>query len=611
LHYGPANELRHKPHLAGRLPYLEVCALFGALLADQDGVYDPNDSNDRLLLGLKGTMSEFELCTMRSRLDRGNLNKAERGDLFHRVPFGYVKLPSGGLALDPDEQARLVVQLIFDKFDELVSIFGLFHYLVRNDIRLGMRLQDGPQRGQLVWRRPALPILNNMLHHPIYAGAYSYGRCPRKAERNALGTGKAGHRFAPMSEWKVLLLDRLPAYITWERYLSNQQRLEQNRSLPSSAGTPRKGVALLTGLVVCGTRGLRMHVAYRMKSTAYYSCERHLKMGTKQVCYGLRTTAIDDLLVSQVLRALEPAALELSLKAIEDIEKDRERLHLHWKQQLERARYESQRAERQYHAVDPANRLVARTLEQKWEEALRNQRDLEDEHDRFVREQPAVVSKNERDWIVALSGDIPALWSAPGTTAADRKEIIRLLVERVVVHVRNDSEYVDATIHWRGGFTGRHEIARPVLRYETLRDYDELLERIVRWRREGNTAAQIATKLNAEGFHTPKKRSEFTKHSVKKLFSRCGLTHESKSSEGLGPIEWWLADLARELQVTDGKLRSWAVRGWVHARQTAAVGLWILWADGQERRRLNRLKEHSKRGVAHPASLTTPKPRAK
>ena len=590
---------------------LEVCALFGTLLADQEGVYDPNDSNDRLLLGLKGTMSEYELGTIRNRMEGGKLNKAARGELFHKVTVGYVKLPSGEVALDPDEQARDVVRLIFDKFDELGTIFGLFHYLVRHDIRVGMRIQDGPRRGQLEWRRPAMPTLNRVLHHPIYAGVYAYGHLPRDPERKASRSGDAGQQPDPSSEWEVFLRDRLPAYITWERYLANRRRLQQNRSLPGSPGAPREGAALLVGLLVCGSCGRHLQASYPAKSNAHYSCERHLSQGTEQICHGLKAAPIDDLVSRQVLRALEPAALELSVRAIQDVEQERERLHRHWKQQLERARYETQRAERQYQAVEPEHRLVARTLERRWEEALQDQRELEDEYDRFLREQPLRIGAEERDRIRALSRDIPTLWSAPGTTAADRKEIIRLLVERVVVHVEVDSEHVDVMIQWRGGFTSRHEIVRPVLRYEQLRDYDRLLDRIGRWRREGDTAAQIAAKLNSEGFLTPKKMGKYTKDLVQNLIARSGLAHAKIADRELGPNEWWLPDLARELQVTDGKLRSWAVRGWVHARQTPAPRLWIIWADGQERRRLKRLQAHSKRGVAPPAELTTPKPRVK
>jgi DNA invertase Pin-like site-specific DNA recombinase len=586
---------------------LEVCALFGTLLADQDGVYDANDTNDRLLLGLKGTISEFELITMRNRLDRGRLHKAERGELFSKVPCGYVKLPSGEVAFDPDEQARDVVRLIFDKFNELGSIYGVFHYLVRNGIRLGMRLQSGPLRGRLTWRRPVLPTLNQMLHNPTYAGAYAYGRRRDEPKAKAAGHHGRGQRWLPISEWKVLLKDRLPAYIGWDRYLANLRRLEQNRSVASSPGTPRGGVALLTGLVVCGKCGHRMHATYPSKSAAYYSCEQHLKVGTGPTCHGLRTTPVDDLVARQVLRALGPAALELSLQAAQDVRRERDRLHRHWEQQLERARYESERAERQYHAVEPENRLVARTLERRWEEALSNRRRLEEEYDRYRRDQPAELSGDELARIAALSRDIPALWNAPATTSAERKEIIRLLIERVVVHVRKGSEYVDVEINWRGGFTSRHEVIRPVQLHEHLRDHARLFERLARLRREGFTAGQIAARLNEEGFRAPKAPGGYTAMSVRKLMSRRGLSDGGKDEGRLGKDEWWVSDLARELGMSGGKLRDWAGRGWLHARRSSAHGLWIIWADGRERDRLRKLIAHSRRGaVDYPASMTKP-----
>lgn len=587
---------------------LEVCALFGTLLADQDGVYDPNDSNDRSLLGLKGTMSEYEQFTMRNRLDRGRIHKAERGELFPSVPLGYVKLPTGGVALDPDERARSVVRLVFDKFDELGTLWGLFHYLVRNDIRLGIRPQYGPRRGQLEWRRPSLPTLRDVLHNPIYAGAYAYGRRPCDHRRKTSGSGRPVQRSVPMSEWKVLIRDRVPAYIGWERHLAILERLRRNRSRPDVPGAPRDGAALLTGLLVCGTCGRRLSVSYQGETRARYGCVRHRHEAKEQVCYGLKATAIDDTVARQVLRALEPAALDLSLRAIEGIQQERGRLHRHWEQQLERARYDSERAERQYQAVDPDNRLVARTLERRWEEALLDQRRMEDEYDRFLRAQPAQLSEGERARILALSGDIPAPWGAPGTTASDRKEIVRLLVERVVVHVKSDSEYVDAIIYWRGGFESRHEVVRPVRVYAQLRDHDRLVGRIAELRRSGRTASQIAEDLNREGSRTPRGRGDFTPELVRRLLSRFGLTGEKIRAEQLGPDEWWLPDLSDELQVSETKLREWVVKGWALARKTPGQGQWVVWADIGERERLSRLKARSRRGVvAHPVALTTPK----
>jgi DNA invertase Pin-like site-specific DNA recombinase len=589
---------------------LEMCAIFGTILADEDGVYDPQDTNDRLLLGLKGTISEFELVTMRNRLERGRLHKAQRGELFHRVPTGYVKLSTERVEMDSDEQVREVIRLIFDKYDELGTAWGVFHYLVRNNIKLGFRPYHGPNRGNLEWRRPVLLTIFQILRHPIYAGAYAYGRRPHKRIRTATGERTSAGNWVPMEQWKVLKLDCLPAYITWDRYMANQESLHQHRSGPGCKGSPRDGSALLTGLIACGNCGRCLQASYRTRYGAYYSCVRHLHEGTEQRCFGLKATVVDDLVTQQVLRALEPAALELSCRALEDVQRERARLDKHWKQRLERARYEAVDAERRYRAVDPENRLVARSLEQRWEETLRAERQVRDDYDRFLREQPPQLTHEERARIAALSSDLPALWYAPGTTHRDRKEIVRHLVEKVVVHVKNDSEYVDVAIQWHGGFTSRHEVVRPVRTYEQLRDLDKLMDRIVALRHEGRTAAEIAVCLNQEGFVPPKRCGEFYPELVHELLVRRGLSNERKYADQLGPHEWWLPKLAEAIPVSAGKLADWARRGWLHCRRTPAQHLWILWADKTEVKRLRKLAVVSHRGVVeYPPELTTPKER--
>jgi DNA invertase Pin-like site-specific DNA recombinase len=498
---------------------LEVCAVFGTLLADQDGIYDANDGNDRLVLGLKGTMSEVELTTMRNRLERGKLHKAERGELILTVPCGYLKLPHGEVVLDPDEQVRATVNLVFAKFAELGSFGKVYRYLRQNKTCVGCRVHCGPRRGELVWRPVSRALLGRMLHHPIYAGAYSYGRRRVDPKRTTVSGGKVRMQQVPMAEWKVLHRDRFPAYITWELYLANQQRLLENRSWPDALGVPRAGAALLPGLLVCGACGRRMHAAYRTKAKPYYECMRRKLEGS--TCCGLGAAAIDDLIAQQILRALEPAALELSLQAQQHVHEERERLQQHWRQRLERASREARRAERQYHAVEPENRLVARTLEQRWEETLRTQRAHQEDYDRFLQEQPQQLREDERARIVALASDIPTLWHSSGTTAAERKEIVRLLVQRVVVQVRADSEQTSVEIAWHGGLKTNHKVVRSLSRYENLSDYPKLLKRIRRLRKDGLTIAQVATQLNKEGYRTPRSRKGYTSTSVRKLLSRC------------------------------------------------------------------------------------------
>jgi DNA invertase Pin-like site-specific DNA recombinase len=592
---------------------LELCAIFGVLLADQDGVYDPSDPNDRMLLGLKGTMSEVELHTMRNRLLRGRMNKALRGEVFHGVPMGYVILSNGEVDRDPDEQARSVLRMIFDKFDEIGTIYGLMHDLVRNGIALPARARTGPKKGELDWRRPSLPTLCQLLHHPIYAGAYAYGRRPCDPKAKYSASKNRGKKWKSMDEWKVLIHDKLPAYISWDRYLRNQERLRQNMRGKTTPGTPGKGASLLTGLLVCGTCGRRMAVAYRTRHEPHYTCNGHLMNAHEQTCYGLKSTEIDQLVSQQTLLALEPAALDLSMKAVEDVEKERLRLDKNWQQSLQRARYEIDLAERRYRAVDPENRLVAATLEKAWEETLRKERQLREDYDRFLRASPPRLAEQERAVIEALADDIPALWQAPSTTNVERKQILRCLIERVVVHVRCDSEHVDATIYWKGGYESNHQFIRPVRTYAQLSGFEPLMGRIIELREAGHNAEQIADTLNQEGFRPPKQPGSFNKPMIYQLLKRRGLIGNERShDELLGPDEWWLTDLSRELKMGCDKLRDWTIRGWVHCRKTPLQGYRVLWADADEVKRLKTLLAQSRRGMhCYTPELTTPKLRQK
>ncbi len=590
---------------------LEVCGIFGTLVADQDGVYNAADPNDRLLLGLKGMLSSVELQTMRNRLEKGKLSKASRGELFLDVPVGYVKTPQGELALDPDEQARAVIALLFDKFDELGSVYAVYRYLIENEVRMGIRPHNGPHRGELEWRRPCLPTLYKIFHHPYYAGTYAYGRCQIDPKRQREHRSRKARKSMPIDQWKAKVPDRVPAYITWERFERNQERLRQNSSLWETSGAPRQGAALLGGLVVCGGCGIRMQVRYTGTQSGRYDCVRHLRHGHKRECRGLQASGLDELVVQQLLRALEPAALELSLGAADDLQRERKRLALHWQQQLERARYEVQQAERRYRAVDPENRLVARTLEQQWEQALCAERQRQEEYDRFVQHKPLELTDREQERLRALASDLPALWQSAATSIVDRKEILRCLVERVVVQVQGNTEYVDVTIHWAGGFVSQHQIERPIAGYRQMRDYDRLAQRLRELRKAGHTAGQMADQLNQEGFHPTGRRKTFCAMTVRQLLSRWQLSGERHETVELGPDEWWLSDLARKLKVSPATVRRWIDRRWVHCRRSPQHGYHLLWADADELERLGRLREHGRTypKIPSPPALTTPKRR--
>ena len=591
---------------------VEVCAVFDTLLYDQDGVYDANDSNDRLLLGMKGAMSEYELITLRNRLERGRDNKAARGELFLHLPIGYVKSPSGEAMKEPDEQARGVVQLVFDKFEELGTVWRVFCYLKQNKIQFGFRCLRGPKRGQLEWRRPTHNRILAMLRHPIYAGAYAYGFHRPGRKNPVTGQVEGGKWFLSPDEIRVLIQDRVPAYISWERYLANQQRLNENRSFPGSQGAARAGRALLSGLVVCGRCEHHMNVGYQPEKTKkpYYWCDTHLFEERAQPCFGLKAPPVDELVAEQVLCALEPAAVDLSLQAATDIQRERERLHRHWRQRLERAQYEVERAERQYQSVEPENRLVVRTLEKRWEESLRQERQLREEHDRFLAQTPASLSDIEVERIRVVSANIASLWHAAETTPQDRKAIVRCLVDRVVVHVDQQSEYVDVTIQWHGGFASQHQVVRPVGCYTQLRDYDLLITRIKTLHQEGKSVPEIAEHLNQEGFVPPRRRGAFSVSTVAPLMDRLGLVGELHRDDLLASNEWWIRDLAAKLEIRAGKVHYWANQGWVHSRKTPSGRHWIVWADKDELKRLEKLKtlRNSYTAKRNP-ELVTPKAR--
>jgi DNA invertase Pin-like site-specific DNA recombinase len=589
---------------------IDVCGIFNTLLCDQDGVYDPLDSNDRLLLGMKGAMSEFELVTLRNRLLRGSRNKAERGELFLSVPLGYFKSPSREVIQEPDEQARDMIHLVFDKFEEVGSAYAVFRYFIVNDLRLGFRRQRGGRIGELEWRRPSPARILSILRHPIYAGAYAYAMHRAGTRDPATGRTTGGKWFLPPEELPVLLHDRLPAYITWDRYLANQERLKQNRSLRETRGLPRRGEALLPGLVVCGKCHRRMATRYKVDKKPSYYCGEYQRLDLTEPCGHITAGVLDQLVAREVLRALEPAALELSLRAIENVEQERTRLHNQWRQTLERARHHVARAERQYHSVEPENRLVARTLESHWEEALQNLRQAEEDYHRFLARLPATLSDRDRERIVSLSRSVATLWNAPATSALDRKQIVRCVVDRVIVVTDKSTELNEVTIVWHGGLTTRHQVARPVGKYEQLKDLRRLTERISQLHGEGLHHRQIAERLNEEGFVPPRRRGAFTGAGIGDLVRDLGLVGELFRDDLVGKDEWWIPDLARKLGVSPHKIHYWVKQRWVHSRRTPSGKHLVVWADKDEIRRLRQLAKRINSWIAarHP-DLIIPKNR--
>lgn len=573
---------------------LELCALFRTLIADLDGVYDPTQYNDRLLLGLKGTLSEAELHVLKQRMHQGRLSKARRGELAFALPIGYIWGPDGSIAWDPDEQVQAVVGLIFRKFTELGTLHGVLRYLADHEVRLGVRVREGPGKGDLVWRRPNRMTLQNLLKHPLYAGAYVYGRRQDDPRRRQPGRPSTGRVVMAPTEWLAFLPDHCPAYIPWEQYEANQAQLAANQARVASRGAVRTGPALLAGVVVCGRCGTRLLVRYHgTPARPAYVCARRASDYGEPSCQHIAGAGLDAFVSRQVLAALEPAALDLSLAAAARMEQERAEVQRLWQQRRERAAYEVARARRQYDTVEPEHRLVARTLERQWEEKLTAQQQLEEAYDRAMNAQPRTLLEAERTAIRRLAADIPALWAAPTTTDADRKTIIRQVVARVAVEPVGTSEQVQVTIAWVGGSRTSGVIARPITRTTDLSTYAALCARIRALTTEGLPARTIAEHLNAEGYR-PARGERFGVQTIRDLRRHLRLAArrpQGSTPAGAGPDEWWCTALARQLGIPTGTLQQWIRRGWVRARQEpAGLRRWIVWADGAEQERLRQVR---------------------
>jgi DNA invertase Pin-like site-specific DNA recombinase len=555
---------------------LEICALFDTLIADGDGVLDPAAYNDRLLLGLKGTMSEAELHILKGRMQAGRDAKARRGELSFNLPRGYVRRPSGEVALDPDEQAQAVVRLVFDLFDQRRTINGVLVHLVAHDVRLPNRLRGGPAKGELVWRRPNRHTLGEMLTNPAYAGAYAYGRRaidPRRRRPGYPGSGRIKREPGAM----VLLRDRWPAYISWQDHERDCAQVTANRA--RHTGVPRGGPSLLAGLLVCGRCGRRMATFYPQGGHYLrYGCGREAVDYGAAACQSLSGRCLDALVGGLIVQALAPAAVEASLQLAEDVELERTALQRQWRQRLERARYEAERARRQYDAVEPENRLVARSLERAWEERLRTVEQVEEEYECWRREQPLALDAAERAEILAVGEDIAAVWFAPTTAPGERKRIVRLVIQEVVLDQKRVAGQVCIRIVWQTGAVSEHRLRRRVQGYDDHADLDQLEQRVRTLNAEGRMDGEVAEVLNAEGFVSAH-GTAFDHGLVHLLRKRWDIPTVKINGVEPNPARWpdgsySVQGAAQALGITVQTVFKWLKRGWLSGHQLARGMPW-------------------------------------
>ena len=429
---------------------IEFCGLVGTIIVDEDGIYDPRHPNDRLLLGMKGTMSELELSLFRQRSQEALKQKARRGALILGVAAGYVKVGRERIEKNPDQRVQNALKLVFAKFAEFQSARQVHIWLRDEGIELPVKSRDGEARG-IIWRLPAYNIVHNILTNPIYAGAYAFGRTTSRVsvENGRKRIRRGVHR--PMAEWDVLIKEHHEAYITWDEFERNQHVIANNATGKGSAtvkGAVRRGELLLPGLLRCGHCGRKLHVSYSGKLGRYSCYGARMNHGTAR-CISISGLSIDAAVSTEVLRILKPLGFDAAIKAIEAQTSETSAAQRQLELSLQQARYEAAHAHRQYDAVDPANRLVAGELERRWNEALQAVHRIEGEIAAIVAGKPLPLGERERQQLMQLGADLELAWSHPAATAATRKRILRTALNEIVVC--KEGEVIGMVLHWQGG----------------------------------------------------------------------------------------------------------------------------------------------------------------
>jgi DNA invertase Pin-like site-specific DNA recombinase len=479
---------------------IDLAGLTDTLIGDADGIYHPALFNDRLLLGLKGTMSEAELHVLRARLDGGIRNKAARGELRRGLPVGFVwGEEDGEVRFHPDEAVVTAIRNVFACFAVSGSARRVWLWFRSEGLKFPLQMNAG---ADIRWVEASYTAIHHVLTNPVYAGAYVYGKTRHETILDASGVRKKRRRRRPRNEWQVLIPEHHPGFIDWQIYEANQERLAQNtRPGPHKAGgAVREGSALLQGLARCGHCGRRLHTHYRGRTAApgYHCSGKVLVEGRGVYCLNIGGVQIDEAVTQAFLAALEPARLAATLAAAERLEADREAALKQWRLGVERAGYEAQRAERRYRAVDPDNRLVARGLEREWEESLRAVEAAKADLDRRERERPRVISQNERRRLLTLGPDLANVWDAATTLPRDRKELLRTVLEEVIIKIDRDKAAAYLTLRWKGGQLSDIELALPRSRPATIRT-DENTVALVRRLAVHYPDAVIAGILNRQG----------------------------------------------------------------------------------------------------------------
>ena len=484
---------------------LELCALTETLVIDEDGCYDPADFNDGLLVGLKGDMAQAELHFLRGRLLGGKLNKARKGELRFPLPVGLCYDEEGRIVLDPDEEVQGAVALVFRLFRETGSAFAVMQRFAESALRFPKRSYGGAWDGKMIWGHLTHSRVLSMLKNPSYAGMYVFGRYQYRRQISPAGEVHKKSCAVPMADWRVSLQEHHEGYISWEEFLKNQERLEKNRTNGEEmmlSGPAREGLGLTT-------RAAGVWPLWPSAHRPLHRQRRHLSLLSVQLvtregraakcCMNFRCDLLDAAIVEEVLQALQPAELELALAALEELEARDQTIGRQWQMRLERAEYEAALAERRYQEVDPSQRLVAATLERRWNDALLQLEELKKQAAEFQRQQARVATPEQKAKVLALAKDLPQLWHAPTTQAKDRKRMLRLLIKDITVE-KSAPKQLLVHIRWQGNASTDLTLQLPPNIADRVRYPAEVVDR-VRDMAQHLQDAEIADQLNQQG-HT-------------------------------------------------------------------------------------------------------------
>lgn len=559
---------------------LELCSMFGVLIGDGERLYEPGAYHDRLLLGLSGIMSEAELHQIRLRLHQGERQKAMRGELRLPLPAGLAYAPGGAIILNPDEEVQARLRFVFDRFRELQSAKAVMRDLQRHGLLLPVRPIRGPAPHAVAWVAPDSFRVLQILQRPSYAGAYVWGQRRQDPTRRRAGRAHGATVKVAIEQWPVCLRDAHPGYIGWEEFVANQKRLVNNvaRRVDERPGVPRKGSALLQGVAVCGRCGRRMALHYSGPHADYpvYHCSADQTRTGRPRCQEVRALQVDAEVERVLLASLAPDQIALAAAAVGQIEAETRLLGRQWDLRRERARYETDRARRQYDAVEPENRLVARSLERAWEDRLRQAEEVEQAFERWRGEQPGPFGPAERAEVLALAEDLPRVWST--AAPAERKQILRLVVREVVLDQKRTPGQIWMRIIWQTGTSSEHLLQRRVQSYAACASADQLERRVRELNAEGRMDHEVAQVLNAEQIMSAR-GVPFRGETVHLLRKQWGIPTAKINGVAPNPPRWpdgsySVQGAAEALGVTAQTVFKWLRRGRLTGRQLAKAQPW-------------------------------------